>query len=91
MECGVAPLDYICRQEALRASVILVDGLHRGAVLAWCSAVCATGTLVFLHDCEFDFFQWATCLPNLVPGEIVPSKEPNVNSSPMRVFTVLRR
>ena len=53
---------YICRREATDADVILVDGVARGACLAWALSVCKPYATIFLHDAGRNWYAWAVTL-----------------------------
>lgn len=73
-ECPAGLSHYICGDAVREADVILIDGVARGACLAWACAVAKPGATVFFHDVagtavdRVPWYAWAMWLPRVQNG-----------------------
>lgn len=84
-ECSAGLADYVCATEAATADVILIDGIARGACLAWAAMNAKSGACVYLHDVanakdvdgkpvdRLPWYAWAMNSPRILEPQIVPA------------------
>lgn len=73
-ECPAGLADYICRPEVAEADVILIDGVARGACLAWACANAKTDAVIYLHDMQdvrAGWYDWSLRLPRINHWRVV--------------------